>query len=529
VNNGHSEIEPPGLACARPAAFTRPQLLIVAAALVAIILIASAGYQDPGALMDEGTLLVYPERVLKGDLPYRDFETFYAPANIYVLAAVYRLFGVALHVERTVGLFYRLAIIAALFTLIRRFSFILALGCMLVAGLLLTSLGLIASAWLGASACALWALVGLSAPSRNRQEFLGGILAGAALLFRADFVPAMLMASVALLLQRSRNARWRFVFGVSLALTPLALLALAAGARPLYENLLLLPVVRGNGGRHLPWATLSPDTRWLFMAHLVACLINCAAAVIALRAEPGRSDNRLLLSVALLGCGVTHQAVQRMDPAHLLSAAFISLATLPVALVLLSEGRNFLRPAARAVAATAAVAIAIGLADRHIPIQLARYLSVIGSSAPDANFWVEQNERSFRFAAVGQARATRRLLDQLQRMSKPGERLFVGPADMRRTNYNDTIIYHLMPQLEPATYFLEMNPGSANRERSRLAADIASADWVVLDRSLDAWREPNASSRNGSPLPNQVVLRQFQMLGQFAAYSLWQRRATPAL
>src|SRR5438552_13682126 len=35
----------------------------------------------------------------------------------------------------------------------------------------------------------------------------------------------------------------------------------------------------------------------------------------------------------------------------------------------------------------------------------------------------------------------------------PGTTLFVGPLDLRRTNYNDTFIYHLMLQLRPATYF----------------------------------------------------------------------------
>ena len=64
--------------------------------------------------------------------------------------------------------------------------------------------------------------------------------------------------------------------------------------------------------------------------------------------------------------------------------------------------------------------------------------------------------RSFPIRFVKEARDINRLLKRLEELSRPNQRLFVGPADLRRTNYNDTYVYHLMPQLHPATYFLEM-------------------------------------------------------------------------
>jgi hypothetical protein len=97
----------------------------------------------------------------------------------------------------------------------------------------------------------------------------------------------------------------------------------------------------------------------------------------------------------------------------------------------------------------------------------------------------------------------------------PGPRLFVGPADLRRTNYNDTFIYYMLPRLQPATYFLEMNPGSANRPDSRLAKDIASADWLILNHGLDQWNEPNGSAKFASDAPMRVVRDQFELCGRF--------------
>ena len=116
------------------------------------------------------------------------------------------------------------------------------------------------------------------------------------------------------------------------------------------------------------------------------------------------------------------------------------------------------------------------------------------------------------------------MLADLDEFSKPGDRLFVGPADLRRTNYCDTFLYHLAPaKLRPASYFLEMNPFSANRPDSRLARDVASADWLILNRAWDTWSEANRSTENGSNAPNEVVASQFTKLGDYGPYLLYRR------
>jgi hypothetical protein len=67
----------------------------------------------------------------------------------------------------------------------------------------------------------------------------------------------------------------------------------------------------------------------------------------------------------------------------------------------------------------------------------------------------------------------------------------------------------MFPELEPATYYIEMDPGLADAEGSSLAADVASADWVILTGFWNGWREPNTSMEYGSDAPNQVLATQF--------------------
>jgi hypothetical protein len=57
--------------------------------------------------MDEGQLLVYPDLILRGYVPFRDFLMSYPPGNYFVLAGAYSFFGVELGVERAIGFGYR--------------------------------------------------------------------------------------------------------------------------------------------------------------------------------------------------------------------------------------------------------------------------------------------------------------------------------------------------------------------------------------------------------------------------------------
>jgi hypothetical protein len=266
----------------------------------------------------------------------------------------------------------------------------------------------------------------------------------------------------------------------------------------------------------------APSLRILFFCHLIAAGVNIAAGISAMRSRSRDLYPRLLLGVALLGLGLSPQAAQRLDSVHLIFACFISLGILPLSLVvILSRLRNAApRTSEMVLALVAVVALFQGIGLLGV-VQKA-FASGFHSTA--AATFVEHKGRSFPFRSPRQAQNVGMLLDRLDLLSASGERLFVGPGDLRRTNYNDTYIYHLMPKLVPVTYFLEMNPLSANRPGSRLAADVESADWLVLNRTYDSWHEPNRSSEYGSNEPNAVIQRDFEICGEFGSYLLFRRK-----
>ena len=504
---------------------SRRKFLVALLVVLAFLLPLWTGFEQPAFAMDEGSLLVYPELMLKGKLPYRDFETFYGPANLSILAAVYAGLGPNILVERGVGLIYRLLALVAIFALVQRYDTALAAGCMIVTGFLLLPLSLPAFAWIGGVTCALWSIFMIARPESQRRCFLGGILAGLALLFRVDLGPAVIISAFPLFLLMA-GRRWSYLGGAALALLPLGWLTLVVGSSQIINNLFLFPVIYASPGRHLPIFSADRYLICLFFAHIAAVGANILAGILAIRAARRDPAGRLILALALLGLGLTHQMAQRLDGWHVLFGAFVSFGLLPLSIFTIQAYFRAIQPRwAHALLATAAVLVLIeSIAPELVATARGRIVAGVSGETKEIVF-IEQRGRRFPFSSMREALAIGKMFDRLDKLASPGQRLFVGPADLRRTNCNDTFIYYMVPQLQPATYFLEMNPGSANRPNSRLAEDIASADWLVLSHQFDGWNEPNESGRPGSDQPMRVVNDQFELCGQYGSRDLYRRRA----
>src|SRR5580692_6940893 len=77
---------------------------IAAVTAVAFALPLRAMLHAAGPAMEEGFMLVFPDRVLHGQIANKDFLYLYGPGSLWVLAAIYKVFGVHILVERVVGL-----------------------------------------------------------------------------------------------------------------------------------------------------------------------------------------------------------------------------------------------------------------------------------------------------------------------------------------------------------------------------------------------------------------------------------------
>jgi hypothetical protein len=505
-----------------PTSKIRPLLAPVVCLAVLIFAFASA-YHRPGDPMDEGMVLLYPELIQHGELPYRDFESIYGPGNWYFLAGIYALFGTHMDVERTVGLAYRVVCVLAIFALTRRWGLTIATCCMLLAGAILISSGIEALSWYGAMAFALSAIALLVGNTSVSRCAAAGLLAGIAMLFRVDIAPALMLAALPIIWNLDWNKR-ALLSGIAGAtvLLPLLVMACFAGAGTVLHNIFFVPVIYSSPAHKIPFSTAEPRLLQFFAVHLLAAIMNIAAAVVAVRREQNKNAALAFLAATLFAAGITHQPYHRLDFVHLLFALFVTIPFLPLSAVLLART---IRPLRRSFAAGLSVVCAAFLFFCMYRVRVETLLALRGPfQSESSSSLVEKNGRAF-LVVPAAAAAVRELLQKLVEISQPGETLFVGPGDLRRAPYCDTFIYHLMPKLRPASYFLEMNHFSVNAVGSRLTSDLEHADWIVLNSAWDDYfKEENASRENGPDAPLQVVARDFTFVERFGSFQLFRRK-----
>ena len=543
--------------------------VVIVAVVLAIPMRALLRYKGPP--MEEGFMLVFPERILAGDMPHKDFLHLYGPGSLWALAGWYKLVGVSITAERIFGLAQLAGIVFGVMALVwpwgRRVATIAGIFGVL---LTTTAIGLTALAWDGAVAlivASVW--VGLrarrwltdtggppTAPDRARADRLlvwSGVLAGLALLFRPDAIVATGLATLGLMAGLGWGRWKRWLLGVIPVLSLYLVHLVLSGPSAAIKGMFLEPVFDLRGGRSLPrppsWDTFdgalqkvallrpqpwplpsleSPQQAfvWFFLLP-AATLFVVGVGWWRVRAEPGSWRPRVLLTVGLLGLGLMPQAVQRADTTHLAWVSCVTLAFLPAAICEVLEHVRV--PQIRRWAPTITVAIVALIPLVVIPHFTARTYLDLAKQSINGNVFgypVTYEGRTFYLGAEDIAPVAQRMLEEVGPQIEPGEKVFVGTADLRKTPYSDAYLYYLLPDATPGTRYIEMDPGMANAPDSGLADEVAASDWLILSHVWDAWDEPNDSRLNGSNEPNEVVERDFCPVGDYSPYFEVYRRKT---
>jgi hypothetical protein len=514
----------------------------------------------PGPPMEEGFMLVFPEQVLKGAIPNRDFLHLYGPGSLWALAGVFKVFGVSLLSERGFGLVQQLAIVFGVYALARRWGRILAVAAAVTSGLVIIPFGLTALAWVGGVGLAVCGLAaGIEARARpderaaRRWAVAAGLLLGLAVLFRLDLVLGVGLASLALLRGMPRARVSRILQGFVVGVLPYVVQVATAGPGHAFEGMVIDPVFRLRGGRSLPipppwghldgflqkagalergaWPLPAPARShelflWFFM------LLGASAFVLwqgwrATRRDPASITARTLLVVGLFGVGILPQAMQRVDSGHFAWVSCIILPFVPIALYELVRRRAPKLPTRRVALGAGAVMLAVLMfVLPAFTIRLYTSFSLQTFDLHRQSYRIEHDGREFYYGKPDRAAAAQLVIDATAKFAQPGQRLFVGPVNLRKTPYSDAFLYYMLPDLVPATYYIEMDPGVANANGSRLPQDLESADIAILSSIWDDWSEPNDSRKIGPDTTEKVLARDFcRVPGTFGGlYRLYRKK-----
>jgi hypothetical protein len=481
--------------------------------LVAVLVPLARMLGTGATTMEEGTVLVVASGILDGRLPHADVSYLYAPGSVWTVAGAFSVFGTSVVVERLVGLGYRLLLLWGIHRLARRWGLSTAACATLAAWAVLAPFGLIAYPWVaGLGLLAAGTALVLDGEDR-RTAAVGASLCGLAAFHQVVLAPAVLLVVVPAFLSATDERRARLGTGLVAGLFPFLLHMVLVGPRVLFEGMVLDPVVRLRAGRRLP---LPPDP-------------NDSGDFFA----RGSARSRLT-TMAVVGAALVPMVLQRPSPNHL---KFVGAWTAAVGVVAIAEPLGALlgRLPGRFSG------MRLGRSVRHLapPMALAAILCGLALLAPHhiGRFTIDAfTDRPLdgstatvvhdgRTLPMGRGPGAEVVADEIDRLvglvdvlTRPGDRVFVGPVDLTRTNYSDTFLYFLLPDLVPASRHIEMNPGLANRPGSGLAADLAAADVLVLTDRFDGWSEPNASVFPGDPVPAAVVADRFCDVGGTATW-----------
>jgi hypothetical protein len=494
-------------------------------------------YGATATSMEEGSILEYATLTLHGSVPTKDYWTEYGPLNVYVPTVAFAITGPSVPVERTLGLAYRAVLIAALFSLLRRFSRRGAWICALLSWFAIAPFGLMAYSLIGGLG---FTLAGLALLTRALDsdpppalELVGaGVAFGVGLGFRPDLILVAALPAIVLLWRRRRTLRPLLLSTGATIAVPYGILLATAGLHNVLRCLFIDPLIHLRAGRALPvppsfslvgeyftrvtaYSDALTGHNWLGaqasvqIAEFFWVMVAIGVVLILSIVGPLRSRDRRWIALAVAALLLASDFLQRTDLSHMRQVGCVWLAVAPTATMVILRKR-FTHREVTVGWATVGLSLIIFLVA---PVQVVLGFTDLFRAAPhqrdNRTVVVSHEGRTVPTGSWIEAAFMHQIVNEVSHHSRPGQLFFEGPVDLRFTNYNEPILYWMEPQLHPSTYYLEMNPGISNAASSGLAAEVRNADVVVLSKRYVAFNEPNSSTRPGSNAPNVVIAQHF--------------------
>jgi hypothetical protein len=521
-------------------------------------------------LYDEGVIVTGATRVMAGEVMHRDFYANYGPAQFYILAALFKLFGPSILVARLWGVLVKAAIAVAVYLLGKR---VMPTTWSLVSCVCSTVwLSLVENtvwpAWpaLLASIGSVFALFTMfEKGSSVKSVFAAGAFVGIATLFRYDIGFIVCTAEAAVLLPYSLTVgaggqtRLRSVVanlgaycvGIGVVCIPVAAAFWLAGAAgDLLFDVVQFPARHYAATRGLPFPMPLRGRRpfvtseYIVYFPLLMCLGVLLMAMpfnrsLAPRFRTDMEDSRRgmweLSLLSALTVGFFTKGLVRVGAVHM------SLAVVPAMLILAAllsaNARRKVSVGFAAFLAVAMIASVIPTLNAYDAVSARISLNLYHFSGRDRRDSMSDDtvDRSdscspdpglervacFKFA-MDQAAAVR----YVQANTTNSDAIFVGLPQHERIFVNN-VGFYFVANRRPATKWYHFDPGLQTSEaiQKLMISDLLRSQpkYVVLDAEWEGAREPNESARNsGVRLLDEFIDGNYRHAATFGALTVLQ-------
>ncbi len=513
------------------------------------------GLTRPINFHDEGFPVYAALRILEGEVPYRDFWTIHPPGQWYTLAAVFKLFGVSLLVERIWDALVRVIFLFALYAFASRLTsprIALVPGIVMLVYLGVTSF----YAYMMYPALLLSVLSGLcllapAAAPGARWPLAAGLCIGLTALYRHDVAVYAAAAGTVALVARALAGRaglgglFRgfvpYVGGIAAVVIPAAAALLrVVPAGTLWDQLFVYPSRLAGSVRSLPLPSLLVNPllalqgEEYFKAYMTLVLeglipfyfplvtyglgaaVSLAILVRAARGENASASGWGTLWLTVFGALLYLQAVSRADAIHLMPTSLMAMVLLTA--VAAWGWRAFGRP-------PMLTAMCLGLPLLSMSMF---WMPALDWVALTSRGWPPDCSRPLARARCMPLRADQAAIIQLvQGLAPPGERIFVGHGRHDRIFVTDVLFYFVSGR-DSATRYFSLEPGVATTEavQREIVQELMRhrVRFIVLYSPVRPVVEPNESGRSSGVTVLDDYIRSAYRKGWVAGeYSVWEK------
>lgn len=533
------------------------------------------------SIYDEAIIAYGAERVLNGDVPYKDFWALYSPAQFWIVAGLFKLFGSSLLVERMWDIFIRSLVGLFCFLIAKRLStsryaviaWILSLVWLWNVGfygypLLPAALFIMISAY--------YFVQFILEPAVDRRLFWAGVCLGISALFRHDIGFYGFFAEAASLIffyfkgNKERLGTFGFLnlrknllllsFGAVLAGLPAAIYLISqVPISELWSQLFIWPASIYPETRTLPYPSLIDPFQDLlnsyrgdsfsvwrftpiasvipFYFHFVVVGIAIIALARFWQEKETSSDwygkKLSILFLVILICVVFLKSLVRPHHVHLIHVMVLALCLAVVLLYLLLKRQE------KIMSSIIVIAI-VGMSVQpmwKIAVWVDKaFRSEITSSAAAGDqgiisgikgfYWTLMREgngpvraRYFHIAS-DQAAA----IDYIQQHVPIEERIFVGNSRHDKAFVND-IMFYFLSERHSATKFHELDPGSTTTSevQTQIIRQLIGnhVNYVILWSGAENVHEPNKSAESsGVKILDEFLATKYQEVAHFGNYRI---------
>jgi hypothetical protein len=535
-------------------------LLILAFIASFVTLVVSANVWI--SVYDEGFVLFDAWRILNGDVPYRDFWTQHAPGQFYLLAALFKIFGPSVIIERLLDAVIKAAILTTCLAVIgswasERFA---------VAGWFLCAIWLMYLPFHGFPLfpaillCLLSAhFIGSFLKSAHRAcVFSAGLCSGATALFRHDvglyicLTNALFLCGHLFVHGRSdlRRAAMSllpllaiFAAGVVIVtLPPIVFLLTSVPVNDWWFSLFVVPAQIYPSTRTLPFPDIVPALLALWQSRNADALIElsvyspliittvCAVILVLELGTQNTAETRDHRAIQLSFCALLTLAsallyvkgIVRTSPIHLIQSIIFSIVLLQIcasAVWTKTAGYRL------AIVACFACILAPSIPALLRTLDTSRNNMVAGTHLFNPTFCTSELDARNCF------RVSRDFANARQYIianTSSQDTIFLGTGRHDKIFANDVAFYFLARRMS-ATKWHQFHPGIQTRRdiQTEMISEMESRQpsYVVLDTKWDSVLEPNSSAQSsGNTSLDQYIQSNYAHAASFGTYHIYKPR-----